>query len=139
MTSPCNYFMLIWFLVLIFKITATLICVKDDVFITAFILRLKALWILRVEITTFGFVLLMFSHTYISTCTVCVYCYPQIVFFFLLITSAALFWPFSPWEWLASNFSFQYHPLIKHLGHENKGNDTVISGRLPAGNLLILH
>ena len=26
-------------------------------------------------------------------------------------------------EWLASNFSLQYRPWIKHEGHENKGND----------------
>ena len=83
MTSPCNYFMLIWFLVLnIQDYRNAFICVKDDVFIIAFILRLKALWILRVEITTFGFALLMFSHTYWSIWTVCVYCYPQIVLFF---------------------------------------------------------
>ena len=64
---------------------------KDDVFIIAFILRLKALWILRVEITTFGFTLLMFSHTYWSIWTVCVYCYPQIVLF---ISFLLLFLPF---------------------------------------------
>ena len=23
-------------------------------------------------------------------------------------------WPFKPWEWLASNFSLQYHPWITH-------------------------
>ena len=41
--------------------------------------------------------------------------------------------PFNPWKWLASNFSFQYHPWIKHWGHnENKGND----GQLK--NLLII-
>ena len=31
--------------------------------------------------------------------------------------------PFDSWEWLVSNFSLQYHPWIKHWGHENKGND----------------
>ena len=28
-----------------------------------------------------------------------------------------------PPEWLASNFSLQYHTWIKHKGHENKLND----------------
>ena len=28
-----------------------------------------------------------------------------------------------PWEWLASNFSLQYHPWITRQCHENKGND----------------
>ena len=120
-----------------FQITGTLIYVKEDVFIIAFILRLKALWILRVEITTFGFALLMFSHTYWSICTVCVYCYPQIVLVFLLITFAALLWPFNPWEWPASNFSFQYHPWIKHLGHENKGNDNQLKNLLIIRQILL--
>ena len=30
---------------------------------------------------------------------------------------------FTPYEWSASNFFQQYHPWIKHQGHENKGND----------------
>ena len=34
-----------------------------------------------------------------------------------------LFQPFNPLWWLASEFSLQYHSWIKHLGHENKGND----------------
>ena len=29
----------------------------------------------------------------------------------------------NPQEWLAPNFSSEYHPRITHLGHENKGND----------------
>ena len=28
-----------------------------------------------------------------------------------------------PKEWLASNFSLQYHPWIKHEGHKNEEND----------------
>ena len=28
-----------------------------------------------------------------------------------------------PREWLASNFSLQYHPLIKHEGHKSEEND----------------
>ena len=31
--------------------------------------------------------------------------------------------PLTPLEWLASNFSLQYHPWITYLGHENNGND----------------
>ena len=33
------------------------------------------------------------------------------------------FKPFSPWEWLTSNFSVLYHPWIKHESHENGGDD----------------
>ena len=32
-------------------------------------------------------------------------------------------WPERQSEWLASNFSLQYHPWIKRQGLENKGND----------------
>ena len=31
--------------------------------------------------------------------------------------------PFQPQYWLASIFSLQYHCLVKHLGHENRGID----------------
>ena len=31
--------------------------------------------------------------------------------------------PFDPLEWLASNFSQQYHPWIKHLGREKNRGD----------------
>ena len=34
-----------------------------------------------------------------------------------------LFQPFNPLWWLASEFSLQYHSWIKHLGHENRGDD----------------
>ena len=31
--------------------------------------------------------------------------------------------PFNLQEWLASKYSLQNHPWIKHEGHENKGID----------------
>ena len=31
--------------------------------------------------------------------------------------------PFSPQEWLASNFSLQYHLWVKHESDENRGDD----------------
>ena len=42
---------------------------------------------------------------------------------FTTIVMCLPFKPFNPWEWLASNFSSQYHPWIKCRGHKNKGND----------------
>ena len=47
-------------------------------------------------------------------------------FFFRLEEVSSLYafpQPFNPLERLASNFSLQYHPLIKHWGHKNRGND----------------
>ena len=46
---------------------------------------------------------------------------------------------FTPYEWLASNFYFQYHPSIKHkAGHENKGNDPQFKKLLIVKQILLV-
>ena len=46
--------------------------------------------------------------------------------------------PFDPWDWLASNFSLQYLPLIKHLGHKNKENDHQLKRLLNVKQVLFI-
>ena len=40
-------------------------------------------------------------------------------------------------EWLASNFSSQYHSWIKHYSHENKGNDNQLKNFLIVQQILL--
>ena len=43
------------------------------------------------------------------------------------------------WEWLASNFSLQYHPWIKHKGQENKGKDHQLKKLLIVTQILLVN
>ena len=45
--------------------------------------------------------------------------------------------PFSPQEWLASHFSLQYPPWIKHGGHENRGHDQQLKQLLIVKQILL--
>ena len=58
---------------------------------------------------------------------------------FLLVTPVLrIYWLFNPQECLASNFSLQYQPCIKHLGHENKGNDHQLKQPLIVEQILLV-
>ena len=46
------------------------------------------------------------------------------------------YWPFNPWEWLSSNFTFQYHPWIEQGGHYNKGKDNQLKNLLTVKQIL---
>ena len=44
-----------------------------------------------------------------------------------------------PWEWLASYFSFQYHPMSHtYKGHENKGSDHLLKKLLIVKQVLLV-
>ena len=65
---------------------------------------------------------------------------PNVVFLFgenmnLPLPSNAMDFYLNPWEWLASNFSFQYHSWIKH--YENKGNDNQLKNLLIIRQILL--
>ena len=58
---------------------------------------------------------------------------------FLLVTPVLrIYWLFNPQECLASNLSLQYYPCIKHLGHENKGNDHQLKQPLIVKQILLV-
>ena len=44
----------------------------------------------------------------------------------------------NPKEWLAPNFSLQYHPRIPHLGYESKGNDCQLKKLLIVKQILLV-
>ena len=46
--------------------------------------------------------------------------------------------PFSPWEWLASNFSLLHHLWIKNESHENRGGDHQLKQLLIVKQILLV-
>ena len=131
MTSPCNYLMFIWFLVLnIQDYRNTHLCERWCIHHCIHTQTESALnsqsWNCNLWIHTSDVLSYILKYMYCRCLLLSPDCscfFPFYYFYFLFITFASLLWPCNPWEWLASNFSFQYHPWIKHLGHENKGND----------------
>ena len=131
MTSSCNYFMLIWFLVLkcsrlqehsfmwkrMYSSLHSYLDWKHSEFSELELQPLDShFWYSLIH--TKVYVLYVFTAILRLF-----FFFPFYYFCFLFITSATLLWPFNPWEWSASNFSFQYQPWMKHLGHENKRRD----------------
>ena len=53
-------------------------------------------------------------------------------------STEALLNSFIPLEWLASNFSVQYHSRFTHKGHENKGNDHQLKKLLTVKQILFV-
>ena len=68
------------------------------------------------------------------------------ILFFLWTNLGCVCWPFwrgnidlfNPQEWLATNFSLQYHPWIKHEGHKNRGNDHQLKKLLIVEHILLV-
>ena len=54
---------------------------------------------------------------------------------YLPFKNTSIFNPLMP-EWPASNFSFQFHPWIKHQGHKNRGNDNLQKNQLIVKQIL---
>ena len=138
MTSSCNYFMLIWFLVLnIQDYRNTYLCERWRFHHCIHTQTKSTLnsqsWNYNLWIPTSDVLSYILKYMY----CMCLLLSPDCSFFLLFITFAVLLWPFNLWEWPASNFSFQYHPWIKHLGHENKGNDNKLKNLLIVRQILL--
>ena len=138
MTSPCNYFMFIWFLVLNIQDYRNAYlcerwCIHHCIHTQTKSTLNSPSWNYNLWIPTSDVLSYILKYMY----CMCLLLSPDCSFFFLLITFAALLWPFNPWEWPASNFSFQYQPWIKHLGHENKGNDNQLKNLLIVRQILL--
>ena len=99
MTSSCNYFMLIWFLVLnIQDYRNTHLCERWCIHHCIHTQTESTLnsqsWNYNLWIRTSDALSYILKYMY----CMCLLLSPDCSFYFLLITFSALFWPFNPWE-----------------------------------------